>query len=881
MSDKFVCISGVKVSASRVVAGLSPSHLKGYGAESAAPPVVWLEKAVGRRGAVSFVENSQCRSGYWSIFVTIIIGLHLVGLPTEILGAENFSGSAQMTTTQTTTGKETRTTNMKRLALRYQRRLAQQRSVQLYGDLTRTDDSQLKYPNFRPNIGVNYQGAWYRVGSSLSKYDDKNYRKGTGKLSTSNQDVTLDLTPNRLPKVSASYRKSRNQDNLTPRRVDNQTVTSTVQVRQRIKYFDLYVSHVKTDYTDWVTGFSRWELSSFSTYAAASNDGTAYVSEADNDYLRRFTEQGGLLSTWGGSGGGPGQFRQPAGVAVDSAGNVYVVDAGNHRVQKFDASGNHLLSWGDGGTANGQFLSPTGIAVDSSGVYVVDSGNNRIQKFSTSGTYLGQWGAAGSGVGQFSFPRGIASNGTYVFVVDTGNNRIQRFDTSGGAAFMWGLPGTSNGAFNSPSGVTVDAAGFIYVTDTGNNRVQKFSNNGTYITQWRAGGSAPQGLSRPFGITVDTSGYIFVVDSGNRRIKKFASDGSFILETGEVVTKNKPQQQVTTNDTFSVGFSERPIRALTVSGQYQQFDTSLEVLSGTGTASTSSRRVTGLTSTLRLARPVSVTHSLTSDTYETEILGSITEQTNSANIVSLNISPHRDIDVIVSEGISQWRSSDGSLLETSTSDTTFIMRPRHDISWDVGFSRSTNTQDRVDTSSTSTLTTNAMLKVRRGIDVLVGQTWSESEDLIGGTVSQENTLKLDAFLQIHRRLNGILHFDLSRISTDTPGQELVTLSTQNSGLALQWQLSQVASIYGDFGVSTSNKSETTTKSLGFNWQFGRHHFRLTYDSTSTDLEKTDSIGQQFVFRFGKSTTLNTSMQQFISGENKGDGHLFIALTRSF
>ena len=45
---------------------------------------------------------------------------------------------------------------------------------------------------------------------------------------------------------------------------------------------------------------------------------------------------GKVLGVWGGPGAGPGQFRQPCGVAASSDGSVYVADTWNHRIQKLD-----------------------------------------------------------------------------------------------------------------------------------------------------------------------------------------------------------------------------------------------------------------------------------------------------------------------------------------------------------------------------------------------------------------------------------------------------------------------------------------------------------------------------------------------------------------
>ena len=90
-------------------------------------------------------------------------------------------------------------------------------------------------------------------------------------------------------------------------------------------------------------------------------------------------------------GSGNGQFGgrvgntlylAPQSVAVDGSGNVYVSDAVNDRIQVFDNDGNFRTAWGSSGSGDGQFSGPNGIAVDGSGnVFVADVGNKRVQKF--------------------------------------------------------------------------------------------------------------------------------------------------------------------------------------------------------------------------------------------------------------------------------------------------------------------------------------------------------------------------------------------------------------------------------------------------------------------------------------------------------------------
>lgn len=97
---------------------------------------------------------------------------------------------------------------------------------------------------------------------------------------------------------------------------------------------------------------------------------------------------------FGESGSGSGQFKEPAGVAVnDESGDVYVVDKGNKRVEEFTKEGVFLAEF----SPPGGFEDPEQIAVDNdllSGspgeVYVTDVGYKVIDRFSDAGVYEGQ-----------------------------------------------------------------------------------------------------------------------------------------------------------------------------------------------------------------------------------------------------------------------------------------------------------------------------------------------------------------------------------------------------------------------------------------------------------------------------------------------------------
>jgi len=45
-------------------------------------------------------------------------------------------------------------------------------------------------------------------------------------------------------------------------------------------------------------------------------------------------------------GSGPGEFRFPRGVALDTQGNIYVADAANNRIQRLSPQGEPLAQFG-------------------------------------------------------------------------------------------------------------------------------------------------------------------------------------------------------------------------------------------------------------------------------------------------------------------------------------------------------------------------------------------------------------------------------------------------------------------------------------------------------------------------------------------------------
>lgn len=241
----------------------------------------------------------------------------------------------------------------------------------------------------------------------------------------------------------------------------------------------------------------------------------------------------------------------PSCPAIDESGNIYVTDGRHDRVWKYDCFGNLLTGWGSTGTGDGQFNSPSGIAIDSQGdVYVVDTLNDRVQKFSDNGSYIRQWGSSGMGSGQFSSPSGIAiDRHDRVFVSDTRNNRIETFDDNGTFVSEWGSYGGGNGQLDGPGGIAVDLSGNVYVADTYNNRIALFDSSGSYAGECRNYGGRE--LNLPEGVAVTEDGRLLVVDSRNTRALEINADGT-IVHDDEVPDLAGYSTDVSNGDIFAM-----------------------------------------------------------------------------------------------------------------------------------------------------------------------------------------------------------------------------------------------------------------------------------------------------------------------------------------
>ncbi len=104
---------------------------------------------------------------------------------------------------------------------------------------------------------------------------------------------------------------------------------------------------------------------------------------------------------------GPSLFGSIADYDVDAMGRIYVLDRQNRDLRVFDPAGNHIRTIGREGGGPGEFRDPIGVAIDrgSQSLVVVDVGNGRYARFDTAGAYLG---ATPRPLGGYSVPAQVA-----------------------------------------------------------------------------------------------------------------------------------------------------------------------------------------------------------------------------------------------------------------------------------------------------------------------------------------------------------------------------------------------------------------------------------------------------------------------------------------
>jgi len=258
--------------------------------------------------------------------------------------------------------------------------------------------------------------------------------------------------------------------------------------------------------------------------AAVDSNGNVYVADYLNHTIRKVTPAGvvtTLAGSTGSSGSGDGtgsvaRFYHPSCVAVDSSGNAYVSDTDNNTIRKVTPAGVVTTlagSAGSSGSADGigsaaRFFCPEGLAVDSSGnVYVADFYNDTIRKVTPAGVVTTLAGTAGraataDGIGtaaRFSNPSSVAVDSTgNLYVADTGNDRITK-----------GVPVAPLQILTSTGRLGV-SSGFFQCQLTGPSGISVIAERSADLKTWlpvQTNALPPEGLSLSIPVGTDPNGF--------------------------------------------------------------------------------------------------------------------------------------------------------------------------------------------------------------------------------------------------------------------------------------------------------------------------------------------------------------------------------------
>ena len=125
------------------------------------------------------------------------------------------------------------------------------------------------------------------------------------------------------------------------------------------------------------------------------SDGNIWTVDSSSSMVLKFTPEGRKLMeiSVGEQLAGRAGAIGTTDIAFGPNGRLFISDGyGNARILEYNSKGQRVKQWGRAGTGPGEFRQPHGIAVDDRGViYVADRRNARLQRFDLDGKYLGEW----------------------------------------------------------------------------------------------------------------------------------------------------------------------------------------------------------------------------------------------------------------------------------------------------------------------------------------------------------------------------------------------------------------------------------------------------------------------------------------------------------
>lgn len=259
---------------------------------------------------------------------------------------------------------------------------------------------------------------------------------------------------------------------------------------------------------------------------ALARDGVVAVVDRSRDAVVLFSDSGRWLATLGEGARGEGGLglSRPSAVEVDGEGRLWVVDTGNHRIVVAGADGSVVRTVGSLGTAQGRFRYPSDVTFGADGrAYVADAGNERIQVFSAEGKFLAAWERRTDGRrDHLEQPAALAFSDQgrgSVWVLNRGWTRLERFDLDGEWEESLDLAAVLGEGLDLRS-ITVESAFYrMFLSDAGGGRVVVLDRRGALISEARL--EDGEGAMSPRGASVTRQMEIYVADAEGSRVLRF------------------------------------------------------------------------------------------------------------------------------------------------------------------------------------------------------------------------------------------------------------------------------------------------------------------------------------------------------------------------
>jgi sugar lactone lactonase YvrE len=249
---------------------------------------------------------------------------------------------------------------------------------------------------------------------------------------------------------------------------------------------------------------------------------TLLVAEYGGNHIRKVSISTGTTSTFVGSGDnasvdGVGQLAKlggPTGIAFDNAGNLYVSDYDQQCIRRITPAGAvktiagmaGMTGFMDGIGAAARFYHPNGMTFDGNKtLYISDAENNAVRTLDVNSLAVGTLAGNGTGgtdpghgkMATFASPHGIAFDRAMnvVYVTDINGPDVRMIDLNDNAnvSILTGRPGTrgivnsnfATSTFASPQQLSLDNnQRILYLADNDNQAIRKLDLVNSRVTTY-------------------------------------------------------------------------------------------------------------------------------------------------------------------------------------------------------------------------------------------------------------------------------------------------------------------------------------------------------------------------------------------------------------